>query len=413
MNRTLVVATIVALGALVPAGVATAAPAATPSCPSTNPADSMTEAAGTPQSARLGTAFQTSLAVSLGATNGCPITNPAGVSVTFSAPTSGPSVTFAATGTSTVTVGTNSAADAMAPPMTANDVPGTYTVVATSAYGSVTFTLTNVATAPAAVAAGVGAYQSATVGTAYVVPLAVTVTDVDHNPVPGVTVTFHAPSSGASGTFSGSGTSATAVTDGAGVAVAPALTANDLPGGFTVTASVAGITPAASFALVNEAPPAPRAVAPDVVGMAATADGGGYWLVAADGGVFAFGDARYSGSLGGLRLAAPIVGMAATADGYWLVAADGGVFAFGDARYGGSLGGLRLAAPIVGMAATADGGGYWLVAADGGVFAFGDATFDGSGAGAVALARAGGRGYWITDGTGRVTAFGQAPLLAT
>jgi hypothetical protein len=33
-----------------------------------------------------------------------------------------------------------------------------------------------------------------------------------------------------------------------------------------------------------------------VVGMAATADGGGYWLVAADGGVFAFGDARFFGA---------------------------------------------------------------------------------------------------------------------
>jgi hypothetical protein len=32
-----------------------------------------------------------------------------------------------------------------------------------------------------------------------------------------------------------------------------------------------------------------------VVGMAATGDGGGYWLVAADGGVFAFGDAGYYG----------------------------------------------------------------------------------------------------------------------
>jgi len=81
------------------------------------------------------------------------------------------------------------------------------------------------------------------------------------------------------------------------------------------------------------------------VGMAATPDGGGYWLVAADGGVFAFGDARFLGSTGALRLARPVVGMAATPDGggYWLVAADGGVFAFGDARFLGSRGGLPLA----------------------------------------------------------------------
>jgi hypothetical protein len=35
-----------------------------------------------------------------------------------------------------------------------------------------------------------------------------------------------------------------------------------------------------------------------VVGMAATPDGKGYWLVASDGGVFTFGDANFDGSLG-------------------------------------------------------------------------------------------------------------------
>jgi hypothetical protein len=44
--------------------------------------------------------------------------------------------------------------------------------------------------------------------------------------------------------------------------------------------------------------------------MAPTPDGAGYWLVAADGGVFTFGDATYHGSMGGTRLNAPIVGMA-------------------------------------------------------------------------------------------------------
>ena len=38
----------------------------------------------------------------------------------------------------------------------------------------------------------------------------------------------------------------------------------------------------------------------------ATADGGGYWEVASDGGVFAFGDARFHGSTGSLHLNAPI-----------------------------------------------------------------------------------------------------------
>ena len=60
------------------------------------------------------------------------------------------------------------------------------------------------------------------------------------------------------------------------------------------------------------------------------------------------------------------------------MAADGGVFAFGDAPFEGSTGGQHLNAPVVGMAATPTGHGYWLVAADGGVFAFGDAPFEGS-----------------------------------
>ncbi len=111
----------------------------------------------------------------------------------------------------------------------------------------------------------------------------------------------------------------------------------------------------------------------------------GYWLVAADGGIFSFGDANFYGSTGGMTLNKPIVGMAATPDGkgYWLVAADGGIFSFGNANFYGSTGGMTLNKPIVGMAATPDGKGYWLVASDGGIFSFGDANFYGSMGGTV------------------------------
>jgi hypothetical protein len=60
------------------------------------------------------------------------------------------------------------------------------------------------------------------------------------------------------------------------------------------------------------------------------------------------------------------------------VASDGGIFAFGNARFMGSTGGVQLSKPIVRMAITPDGNGYWFVASDGGVFGFGDAPFDGS-----------------------------------
>jgi hypothetical protein len=138
--------------------------------------------------------------------------------------------------------------------------------------------------------------------------------------------------------------------------------------------------------------------------------------VGADGGVFAFGDAQFYGSLGGIHLNQPIVGIAGTPDGegYWLVGADGGVFAFGDAQFYGSLGGIHLNQPIVGIAGTPDGEGYWLVGADGGVFAFGDAQFFGSlGASGrtpiVGIIATGNLGYRLITDTGQAVSFGAAP----
>ena len=156
-----------------------------------------------------------------------------------------------------------------------------------------------------------------------------------------------------------------------------------------------------------------------IVGMAATADEEGYWLDASDGGIFAFGDAHFYGSMGGVPLNQPVVSMAATPDGggYWLVASDGGIFSFGDAGFYGSTGSLALNRPVVGMAATKDGGGYWLVASDGGIFAFGDAHFFGS-TGSLTLNRpvvsmapsADGNGYWLVASDGGIFAFGDAPF---
>jgi hypothetical protein len=103
-----------------------------------------------------------------------------------------------------------------------------------------------------------------------------------------------------------------------------------------------------------------------VVGLAGTSDGNcleytltpcqsssGYYLVASDGGVFAFAGS-YLGSMGGTRLNEPIVALMVTPDagGYWEVASDGGVFSFGSAAFEGSMGGVPLNAPIVGAAAT-------------------------------------------------------------
>ena len=154
-----------------------------------------------------------------------------------------------------------------------------------------------------------------------------------------------------------------------------------------------------------------------MVGMASTPSGQGYWLVAQDGGVFAFGDAVFAGSAGDLPLDRPIVGMASspTGRGYWLVASDGGIFAYGDASFHGSTGGLPLVRPIVGMAASPSGAGYWLVAADGGVFTFGDAGFRGSTGGTPLVSpmrsmatTTTGAGYWLVAADGGVFPYGDA-----
>jgi hypothetical protein len=146
----------------------------------------------------------------------------------------------------------------------------------------------------------------------------------------------------------------------------------------------------------------------------------GYWAVASDGGIFAFGDAGFYGSTGAVSLNRPIVGMASTPSGrgYWLTASDGGIFAFGDAGFYGSTGAVTLNKPITGMASTPSGRGYWLTATDGGIFAFGDAKFHGAAAERAAgkaplsvvglLPTSTGAGYWQVAAQGQVFAFGDA-----
>ncbi|HVA74114.1 MAG TPA: CapA family protein [Acidimicrobiales bacterium] len=84
--------------------------------------------------------------------------------------------------------------------------------------------------------------------------------------------------------------------------------------------------------------------------------------------VLTFGDAPFYGTTASIRLNRPVVGMAATPDGggYWLVASDGGIFTFGDAPfYGcgvGSLGSGRVAAAVIG---SPTGRGYDILATSG------------------------------------------------
>lgn len=164
-----------------------------------------------------------------------------------------------------------------------------------------------------------------------------------------------------------------------------------------------------------------------VVGITPTSNRGGYWLDASDGGIFAFGDAGFYGSIPGIGLApagsgaakeldAPIAGMVPSADGrgYFMVGSDGGVFAFGDAKFAGSCPGIGgCSGAAVAVVPDATGNGYWVITSIGGVYPFGDAGFYGApgptGSSVTSAVRTpDGDGYWILFANGIVMAFGDA-----
>ena len=121
---------------------------------------------------------------------------------------------------------------------------------------------------------------------------------------------------------------------------------------------------------------------------------------AADGGVSAFGRRvpRYATGVS----QRPIVGMASTPSGhgYYLLASDGGVFAFGDAAFRGAAVDA-IGPPATAIAASPDGAGYWVLRQNGIVHPFavpaiGDIA--GSQNPAVGIAARPNGGYWIAQG---------------
>lgn len=155
---------------------------------------------------------------------------------------------------------------------------------------------------------------------------------------------------------------------------------------------------------------------PIVGGATDVSDYDGYWIVASDGGVFAF-NAEFHGSLAGSALTSPAVEIepTPTGNGYWIVQANGKVTAFGGARHHGDMSTRALNKPIIGMSVAPDGMGYWLVAEDGGIFDFGSADFFGSmgdqrlNAPVIDLApMPDGAGYHLVAKDGGVFSFGTA-----
>lgn len=257
-------------------GIAAAPAAATstgttttaPACPTDNPPTALSVVAGTPQSTQLGKPFETELQVALSNPNGCPITTPlAGIAVSFTAPSSGPSGTFSSSGSNAVLVGTDASGTARASVLTANILPGGYLVTASSPVGSVTFSLVNTASGvPAVIDALSPPSQSAKLGMPYPVPLQVRVLDANGNPVQGISVTF-ALGSGAAGapgaevagaSFDTGGSQASELTTTDGIATSPRFVAGTEAGTFVGTATAAGIGEPATFALKNLSGRPPR-----------------------------------------------------------------------------------------------------------------------------------------------------------
>ena len=162
----------------------------------------------------------------------------------------------------------------------------------------------------------------------------------------------------------------------------------------------------------------PNSLNAPIVGMVPSNDDGGYFMVASDGGVFAFGDAHFAGScpgIGGCSGAAVAVMPDASGNGYWLVTKTGTVYTFGDASYYGAPG--NTGSPVTSAVRTPNGGGYWILTADGTVYNYGDAGSYGDAAGAFGgfnpataiFTTSDGNGYWIASANGTVDQYGDAP----
>jgi len=251
MKRALVGLTVTVVLAASGAG----ARAASSACPTSNPPNELVLVGGSGQQAQLGTQFAQNLQVALANTNGCPLTGSlAGTTVNFDGPGSGAGGIFADSGSREAYVGPIPQGVATAPPFTANFTVGTYTVDAHSDYGTVELSLSNTASglASAITAAGTSS-QEASVNGAYAQPLQARVTDANGNPVQGANVMFAIlpGSTGASASLAGGQPSAT--TNSNGVATSPALIANAVPGRFSATASIAGVSTVATYTLDNHA----------------------------------------------------------------------------------------------------------------------------------------------------------------
>lgn len=208
----------------------------------------------------------------------------AGAPITFSAPASGPSGTFGATGSTNETVITDANGNAVTSGFTSNNIAGTYFVTVYSGGGAAqqfkgtTYSrravellspaaqpavltlieVTNVADVPVRVAAVSGDGQSTPIQTQFASPLVAQVQDQFGNGVAGVTVTFITTygSSIPGALFIPSELQiASGVSGPDGTVTSPLLVANEFVGTHFVLATGEGLSEATIFTLTNTAGP--------------------------------------------------------------------------------------------------------------------------------------------------------------
>ena len=205
---------------------------------------------GTPQATPINTAFASPLVATVVDSGQNPVS---GALVTFTAPATGASGTFA-NGTATETDLTNADGIATSTTFNANGTSGAdlVTAIVAGVSAPANFNLTNSAGAPATVTAASGTPQNSAINTAFASPLVALVLDSTSNPVSGVAVTFTAPATGASGTFANGTVTEIDTTSASGLATSTTFTANGQTGGpYTVTASVSSLSSPANFSLTN------------------------------------------------------------------------------------------------------------------------------------------------------------------
>ncbi len=173
--------------------------------------------AGSGQSATVNGAYGAVLQAAVTDSGGVALS---GVTVTFTAPASGPTLKFTG-GASSAAAITNASGVATSPAMTAGGIAGTFGVTATvSGVGGVaTYSFTAIAGSPASAAVYAGSGQSTPISTSFGAVLQVIVKDAGGNPSPaGIGVVFAAPTTGATGTF-GSASTANVTTAATGIGV--------------------------------------------------------------------------------------------------------------------------------------------------------------------------------------------------